>query len=100
MPSLVAIAPGPRPRLALTADGDEDVTVTIAARAGDGESREVVVPARGAVHVSVAAGDVVRVDPGDGAVRGSVTYGGGGALAGYPVVPADAAAAPVTIRPR
>jgi len=100
VPSLVAIAAGPEPTLGLANDGPDDVTVLVSKDAGSGEPSEVVVPAGRGAFVAVAPGDVVLLDPSGGAVRAGVAYRGAGAMASYPVVPADAAAAPVTVRPR
>ena len=48
----------------------------------------------------LTAGELYRLDPAGGALRASVTYTASDAIAGYAVVPADAAAAPVEVRPR
>jgi len=100
VPSLVAIAAGPSPALGLANDGPDDVTVRVSADAGAADPSEVVVPAGSGAVVAVSPGDVVLLDPSGGAVRAGVAYRGEGAMAAFPVVPADAAAAPVTVRPR
>ncbi len=100
VPSLFAVAEGPSPRLTLVNPGSEDVRALLAADAGGGGERAVVVPAGGSASVDVRAGELYRLDPGDGALRANVTFAASDALAGYAVVPADAAAAPVEVRPR
>ncbi|WP_405373207.1 MULTISPECIES: DUF5719 family protein [unclassified Microbacterium] len=99
VPSLFAVAAGPSPRLAIAA-GADDATVTVTSDAGEGDAREVEVPAGGAVSIAVEPGSVYRIDAGEETIRANVVYAGDGAVAGYPVVPADAAASPVVVRPR
>ncbi|MFS0867888.1 DUF5719 family protein [Microbacterium sp. 179-B 1A2 NHS] len=98
--SLFAVAAGPAARLAVSGDPEADRTVTLTADAGAGDASEIEVPAGRTVTIDLRAGAVYRLDPGEGAVRANITYAGEGALAAYPVVPADAAAAPVVVRPR
>ena len=100
VPTLVAVADGPRPQLALVNPGPQEVAAVLAGGAGAGEPREVRVPAGGSVSVDLTAGELYRLDPAGGALRASVTYTASDAIAGYAVVPADAAAAPVEVRPR
>lgn len=99
VPSLVAIATGPRPTLTFSNDTDEPVAVRATADVGEGAVVEITVPARGAATMPARAGQVYRLTS-DGAVRAAVDYRGTGALAGYPVVPADAAAPAITIYPQ
>ncbi|MDT0115748.1 DUF5719 family protein [Microbacterium sp. PRF11] len=93
--SVVAVAPGAGSSVVL-AGGDADAAVTLT-------------PVEGGTPVSttVAAGTTVSV-PVDAAVyrletsapvRAAVTYSGDGALAAYPLWPADAAASALTILP-
>jgi len=100
VPSLLAVAAGPDPRLAVVADPDADRTIVLTEDAGAGTSREITVPAGDAVSVALDGGATYRLDPGESGVHANVTFAGSGALASYPVVPADAAAAPVVVRPR
>ncbi|MFI8631149.1 DUF5719 family protein [Microbacterium sp. NPDC077663] len=100
VPTLVAVADGPRPQLALVNPGAEEVAAVLVDDAGAGEPREVRIPAGGSVSVDLAAGGLYRLDPAGGALRAGVTFTASDAIAGYAVVPADAAAAPVEVRPR
>lgn len=100
VPSLFAVAAGPSPRLAIAAPADADATVRVTQDAGEGSETEVEVPAGATVTMSVDEGEVYRLDPGSHTVRANVTYADDDALAAYPIVPADAAAAPVQVRPR
>lgn len=93
--SVVAVAPGVGAAVVLAAEA-QDATVTLT-------------PADGgpAIQASVAAGTSTAVAAGAGvyrletsaAVRAAVTYSGTGALASYPLWPADAAAAALTVLP-
>lgn len=95
--SLVAVAAGPSPVLALSNEGEDDAVVTIDSAAG---SQEVTIGAGATERVSVSAGTVLRLAPGTDTVRALVSYRGTGALASYAVIPADAAAEPVTVYPQ
>lgn len=97
VPSLVAVAVGPSPYLALSNEGDEEARVTVSGPAGEAD---VVVPAGGAVRTRVQDAAVYQLTAQGGAVRANVTYRGPGALAGYDVIPADAAAEPVVVFPQ
>lgn len=94
VPSLVAIAEGPSPVLTISNEGDADAIVQVSGP--DGETT-VTVPARGAVRAAVVDAAVYRLAPESGTIRANVTYSGEGALAGYDVIPADAAAEPVIV---
>ncbi|MDJ1112952.1 DUF5719 family protein [Microbacterium dauci] len=100
VPTLFAVAAGPAPRLTLTAEGDADVEVELTAAAGGGVASTVLVPAGGSVTVPVDARSVYLLDARDETIRANITYAGDGAIASYAVAPADAAAAPVVVRPR
>lgn len=97
VPSLVAVAVGPSPYLALSNEGDEETRVTVSGPAGESD---VVVPAGGAVRTRVQDAAVYQLTAQGGVVRANVTYRGPGALAGYDVIPADAAAEPVVVFPQ
>ncbi|MDQ1083281.1 MULTISPECIES: DUF5719 family protein [Microbacterium] len=94
-PSLVAVAPG--------------AGATVVLAGGATEAAVTLTPVEGGTPVSatVAAGMSVSVPVGDGVyrlettgpVRAAVTYAGASALASYPLWPADAAAAAVTVLP-
>jgi len=100
VPSLLAVAQGPQPQLAIVNPGAREVAAVLTGDAGAGEPREVRIPAGGSASVDLRAGGVYRLDPAGGTLRASVTFTAPDAIAGYPVVPADAAAAPVVVRPR
>ncbi|WP_425840739.1 DUF5719 family protein [Microbacterium sp. PA5] len=97
VPSLVAVAVGPSPFLALSNEGEEESRVTLSGPAGESD---IVVPAGGAVRTRVQDAAVYQLTPQGGAIRANVTYRGSGALAGYDVIPADAAAEPVVVFPQ
>ncbi|CAL4860529.1 DUF5719 family protein [Microbacterium sp. MM2322] len=100
VPTLVAVADGPSPQLALVNPGGQEVAAVLTDGAGAGDPREVRVPAGGSVSVDLRAGELYRLDPAGGTLRAGVTFTAPDAIAGYAVVPADAAAAPVVVRPR
>ncbi len=94
VPSLVAVAIGPSPVLTVSNEGDAEAAVRLVGPTGE---TELAVPGGGAVRVIVQDGAVYQVVPEGGRVRANVTYTGAGALAGYGVIPADAAAEPVVV---
>lgn len=94
VPSLVAVAQGTSPVLSISNEGDEDARVQVTGL--DGES-EIVVPVGGSVRTNVDDAAVYRIVSEGGRIRANVTYSGTGALAGYDVLPADAAAEPVVV---
>lgn len=100
VPSLVAVASGSSPSLVLHNAGDADVAVELAEDAGTGDVDSVTVPAGQAVQLRVRGGEVYRLTTSGGGVRAAVEYSTGGRLAGYAVVPADAAAAEVRVYPQ
>lgn len=94
---LVAVAPGAGASLVIAADAaGGPASVSVTPRSG-GDPVTVAVPAGGSVAVPVTAG-VYDLAP-DRAVHASVSYTAPGALAGYPLWPADAAAGALTILP-
>ncbi|MFJ6679916.1 DUF5719 family protein [Microbacterium sp. NPDC091382] len=100
VPSLFAVAQGPQPQLAVVNPGTQEVAAVLTDDAGEGEPREIRIPAGGSASVDLRAGGLYRLDPAGGTLRASVTFTAPDAIAGYAVVPADAAAAPVVVRPR
>lgn len=100
VPSLLAVAQGPQPQLAIVNPGAQEVAAVLTGAAGAGEPSEVRIPAGGSASVDLRAGELYRLDPAGGTLRASVTFSAPDAIAGYPVLPADAAAAPVVVRPR
>jgi len=100
VPSLLAVAPGPQPQLAIVNPGAQEVAAVLTDGAGAGGPREIRIPAGGSASVDLRAGELYRLDPAGGTLRANVTFSAPDAIAGYPVIPADAAAAPVVVRPR
>jgi len=94
-PSAIVVASGVGANLVI-AGGDTDAAVTLTPADG-GAAITTSVAARASVAVPVAAG-VYRLEAG-APVRAAVTYAGAGALASYPLWPADAAASALTILP-
>ena len=94
---LVAVAPGAGGTLVIAADdASGPASVSVTPQSG-GVPVTVTVPAGGSVAVPVTAG-VYELAP-DRAVHAAVSYAAPGALAGYPLWPADAAAGALTILP-
>ena len=93
--SVVAVAPGAGSSVVL-AGGDADAAVTLTPVEG-GTPVSTTVSAGTTVSVPVDAA-VYRLET-SAPVRAAVTYSGDGALAAYPLWPADAAASALTILP-
>ncbi|KTS06459.1 DUF5719 family protein [Microbacterium testaceum] len=97
VPSAVAVAAGAGAALVLTADaGSGDATVTLTPADGSAPLT-LAVPDGGTVSTAVAAG--VYTLEASTPVRGAVTYSSTGALAGYPLWPANTAESAVTVLP-
>ena len=96
-PTLVAVPPGPTSVLFLAGAGD-DADVTLEPVEGPGAAVDATVSAGGVTVVTVTSGTVYRLGSAV-PVRASVSYSGQGLLGGFPVWPADAAAAALTIHP-
>jgi hypothetical protein len=96
-PALVAVPPGPTSVLVL-AGTDNGADVTLEPVEGPGAAADAAVSANGVTVVTVTAGTVYRLES-TAPVRASVSYSGQGLLGGFPVWPADAAAAALTIHP-
>ncbi len=94
-PSTIAVAAGVGANLVI-AGAESDTTVTLTPSDG-GAPVTTTVAAGASVAVPVAAG-VYRLESGS-PVRAAVSYAGTGALASYPLWPADAAASALTILP-
>lgn len=98
VPSLFATSAGPPPVLSLMNRAAEPVVVTIAS--SDGLfSVEVTVPAAGSTAVRLAPRTVYSLEPGRIGIRAGLSFTGDGALAGFPIWPADAAAPPIVVYP-
>ncbi|MEV7693138.1 DUF5719 family protein [Microbacterium sp. NPDC089189] len=96
-PALVAVPDGPSPLLVLAATAGP-AQVTLEPVSGGGAEQRVTVDAGGVATVALTPGTVYRLDSGS-PVRASVAFLGDGAIGGFPVLPADAAAAALTVHP-
>lgn len=94
-PTVVAVAPGVGSSIVLaTEDAEASVTLT---PVDGGDAITTAVPEGGTAAVAVASG-IYRLESAE-PVRAAVSYTGTGALAAYPLWPADAAAGALTILP-
>jgi hypothetical protein len=57
------------------------------------------VPARGSTNVRLAPSEMYDLVPGAGGIRAALSLAADGELAGFPVWPADVAAAPIVVYP-
>ncbi|KAA9111214.1 DUF5719 family protein [Microbacterium rhizomatis] len=102
--SMFAVPGGASASLTITNAARTAATVSLHAATG-AFSQQVAVPAGGSVAVRLPAQGVYTLDPGGVAgVRAGLSFsgaapGGGTALAGYPVLPVDAAAATIRVYP-
>ena len=96
VPSLVAVAAGPDPVLSVSNEGDDESLVRLS-MPEDEQVTELRVDPGSTVRVPVEDASVYLLDAEGGTVRANVTYRGPGQLAGYDVLPADAAAEPVVV---
>ncbi len=94
------MAPGAAPMLTITNDGDAPASVDVIAGAGTGVASTVGIDPGGAATVPVTAGEVYSFVPSGPGIRANVTYAFDGGLAGYSVIPADAAAAAIVVYPQ
>ncbi|MGN8024942.1 DUF5719 family protein [Microbacterium sp. 22242] len=93
-----AVAAGPAPQLHVQNASDKATTVQLAPVNG-GTGQRIAVPANGAATVPVSPSTVYSLSS-TTAVRAAVGFFATGKLAGYPVWPTDAAAAPVDVYQR
>ncbi|SIT88862.1 DUF5719 family protein [Microbacterium sp. RU33B] len=98
VPTLFATPAGAPPRVTLANTADVDAAVRIATTDGS-FSTEVAVAAGSSVDVPLPSRGVYLLDPGATTVRAAVSFASAGALAGFPVWPADAAAQAITVYP-
>lgn len=101
LPSTFAVPDGAAPVLTLVNTGDAPVTVSIAAESGaaaTGAVADVELAPGETSRTPVTAGSVYSLDP-SGAVAAAVTFSDAGALAGFAVWGADAAAQPIAVFP-
>ncbi|TFV83763.1 large extracellular alpha-helical protein [Microbacterium sp. dk485] len=96
LPTVVAVPRGAAPTMSFVNDRAADATVVLTSP--DGSTQDVEVPATGAVEVELSESGVYALDP-SAPVRAGVSFAGAGALAGYPVWGADAAAPPIVVFP-
>jgi hypothetical protein len=95
-PTVVAVPAGPSPVLTVVNDGADPSTVSLTSPAG--QTREVAVEGGAATQIALTESGAYTLDP-SRAVRAAVSFSAAGALAGYPVWAADAAAPPITVYP-
>ena len=93
-----AVADGPAPQLHVQNASDQAASVELAPVNG-AATQHIALPAGGAATVALTASTVYSLSAAT-AVRAAVTYAGTGKLAGYPVWPTGAAAAPVDVYQR
>ncbi|GAA2004122.1 DUF5719 family protein [Microbacterium ulmi] len=98
VPTLFATPAGPPPLVTVANTSDGDVTVRIAATDGS-FSTEVAVAAGTATDLRLPSRGVFLLDPGGPGIHAAVSFSAAGALAGFPVWPADAAEQPITVYP-
>lgn len=96
--TLFAVPGGPGAVLTLDNPSEETVTVTLEEVDGDGAT-EVVLEPGASREVPVSLQRVYLLDPGGNGVHAAVTMAGEGALAAFPVWPADAAAPAIRVLP-
>lgn len=97
-PSLFAIPTGAPPLLTLVNAAKDPVVVRVTSP--DSSFRtEVTVAAQGSTSVRLAPGEVYELDPGATGIRAGLSLTADGALAGFPVWPADAAAPAIVVYP-
>lgn len=97
-PSLFVVPAGAPARLTLVNPGTETVDVVVSTVDGDEIVRVPVAPGSSA-DTPLPRGAAYLLDTDGGAVRAAVSQAGDGALAGFPVWPADAAAPPIVVYP-
>lgn len=98
VPTLFAVPAGTEPTLTLVNPGDTAETVSLV-HADGSESVDIDVPPGSSTTVEVTRRTVYYLDTGGADIRAAVSFTGEGALAGFPVWPADAAAPPMLIYP-
>ncbi|GAA1946197.1 DUF5719 family protein [Microbacterium deminutum] len=98
VPSLFATPAGPPPLLTLVNAAEDPAVVAVTSQ--DRSFRlEVTVPARASTTVRLAPGGVYELAPDAKGIRAGLSLTGDGALAGFPVWPADAAAPAIAVYP-
>lgn len=96
LPTTFAVAAGESPVLTITNTGADAASVEVASDGDDAQSVELA--AGEIAEVPLTAGRVYTLDP-SSAVAAAVSYASSGAVAGYPIWGADAAAGPVVVFP-
>ena len=98
-PTAFAVPVGARATLTIANSGATAASVSVRS-AGSAFSQDVSVPAGGSVALPVPGRDVYTLEPGTApGLHAGLSFAGDGALAGFPVWPSDAAAAPVRVYP-
>lgn len=97
VPSLFAVPSGPTPQLTLVNPGDAAASVSITQNGAAALTIEV--PSGSSAAVPVVPGTVYTIDAGASPVRAGLSFADAFGIAGFPLWPADAAAADVTIYP-
>jgi hypothetical protein len=95
-PSPFAVPAGPAPVLTVTNPSASAVELTLAGASGD--ERRVRVGPAASVDLPVTAGSTGTIDP-SSAVTAAISYSAAGALGGFPLWGADAAAGPIVVYP-
>jgi hypothetical protein len=94
--ALVAVAPGHDAFLSAVNPTDAEVTLELSS--GDGEPRELVIPAGGSAAIRMASGDPVEVRGAEGVVL-AIVYASPGRLSSYVVAPPRPVAGPLLVHP-
>lgn len=98
VPSLFATPAGPTPSISIVNPAAEPVTVGVVAVDGRGSTMDLTVPASGSVSVRLAPRTLYVLEP-DAPVRAGLALAGDGALAGFPIWPADVVTPEVVVYP-
>jgi len=98
VPTLFATSSGPLPALSLVNTAAEPVVVTVESN-DELFSLEVTVPAAGSTTVRLSPRTVYALESGGIGIRAALSFTGDGALAGFPIWPADAATPPIVVYP-
>ena len=98
VPSLFATPAGPPPTLTIVNPHDEQVVVVLRSE-DDSSELELTVPARASTTTRLSPRTVYELDPGSLGIRAGISMAGDGALAGFTLWPADAAAPAMLVYP-
>ncbi|MFB8386210.1 DUF5719 family protein [Microbacterium sp. NPDC055910] len=98
VPSLFAVPVGPDATLTVANPGEAPVTVAVTDRTGSLAGELMLEPGESAT-LGVQSRTIYTLDSGGAPVLAAVTMSGPGALAGFPIWPADAAAPAIRVYP-